>query len=119
MAGWVIEHPPPSSTRLIFWLGRAQLQQQSFRLIKVVDREVEVELLRYGSIGPTRSPMVIDPLEADEEPIVAADASEVTVGLGVNLKPGCLPIERGKRLRIRAVERYRGQFHTQGHNIRP
>lgn len=119
MTGGVSENPPPVSTWLIFRLGCAQLQQKSFRLIEVVDREVEVELFRYGLVGPTRSLIVNHPLEADEEPVVATEAGEVTVGHGVSLEPGCLPIERGKRLGISAVESDRGQLHTRGHGVTP
>lgn len=85
MPGRVGEDTPPVSARLVLRFGRTQLQQQGLRLVEVLDREVEVALLRHGLPGSPRSPVAIDALEADDEAVRAGDAGEVGVGTGVKL----------------------------------
>jgi hypothetical protein len=73
------DSPALAPTRLVIRLARAQCRQLGLGLVQVLHREVEVELLRHGLVGPARSPVVVDPLEADEESVLTRDASEVGV----------------------------------------
>ncbi|GES28302.1 hypothetical protein San01_07890 [Streptomyces angustmyceticus] len=52
MAGRVEEDPPPVAARLVFRLDRAQPQQQRLGLVQIVDREIEVGLLRISGSLP-------------------------------------------------------------------
>lgn len=96
-----------SATRLELRLDRAQLQEHGLSLVKVIDREVKVYLLRYGLVRPARGLIVIDPLETDAEPVPAGEPGEVTVGFVVEFEPGGLLIERGQCQWVGAVECYR------------
>ena len=73
------EDPPPIFTRLVIRLARAQLQQPGLGLVQVLDREVEVELQGNSLVRPARSPVVVDPLKADEESVLTAETGEVGV----------------------------------------
>jgi hypothetical protein len=114
--GGVGEDAPPVVVRLELRLGCAQFQDQSFGLVEVVDREVEVELLRHHALGwPGRCLVVVGSLEADEEPVLAGEPGEIVARVRVELEAGGLMVERGQCPGVGAVERDRRQLHVQGH----
>ncbi len=62
MPGRVSQHPPLVATGLERGLGRAQFQQHGLGLVKIVDSEVGVELLRHDLAGPLRRAVQTHPL---------------------------------------------------------
>ncbi|KOU23385.1 hypothetical protein ADK52_18105 [Streptomyces sp. WM6372] len=114
-----VSEDPPSLIWLVIRFARTQFQQSDLGLIQVVHLEVEVELLGQALIGPAGSTIRVDPLESDEEAVLTAETGEVGIGLRVRFEAGGLLIERRQSQRIRAIERYRGQLHLQGHGMAP
>src|SRR5829696_1642321 len=115
VAGRVHEDPPPAAARLEPWLRRTQFHQCRLGAVQVVDDEVEVELLRNALVGPRRRPVVVDSLEADEEPVFAGESGEVVAGGVGALEPGRRLVEAGERCGILAVECDRYQPHRGAH----
>lgn len=62
---------------LLLWLARAQLQQLGLSLIQLLHNlEADVQLLGNDLVGPARSPVVVHPLEPDEETILSGEPGE-------------------------------------------
>ena len=79
MSGRVGEDPPPVLVWLKRQLLRAEFKEPGFGVVKIFDREVEMKLLRHALARPARSPVIVHPLEADEESILAGKSSEVVI----------------------------------------
>lgn len=115
---WIGENPCLVPVRLVIRLARTELQQPVLGFGQVVlDLEADVKLLGNGLVGPARSPVAVDPLKTDEEPVLAVEAREVGVRFRVRFKAGGLLIERSQSERIGAIERYRNQLHLHRHGI--
>ena len=87
MPGWVGEHPPLIAAGLEHRLGRTQLHQHGLGLVKIVNSEVEVELLRHALARPLRRPVAIDPLETDEQPAIVGEPGESSSDSGTSSSP--------------------------------
>ena len=74
-------HLAPSGCSSGF-VAPSPISQQGLGLVEDVHLEVEVDLLRHGLGGPARRLIVVDPLEADDEPTPAGESGEVPVAFG-------------------------------------
>lgn len=86
MAGRVREDPPPGTARLMVRLAGAHFEQPGLGSVQVLDREVEVELLRNRLVGPARS-LVVDPLEAEESPFSSVSPANSASDFGCGSRP--------------------------------
>jgi hypothetical protein len=107
MTGRVGQHPPAVRSRL----GRCELSAEPDRLcfsgVQVVDCEVEMDLFRSITIGPSWCLVVTDPYRRNPAPL-GLDGDEVVTCEGdlasQQLSPKC-----GECCGISAIERYRSK----------
>ncbi len=75
--------------RLVIRFARTQLQQPGLGLVQALrDLEADVKLLGNDLVRPTRSRVVLDPLEADEKSVLTVETGELGVRLRVWFKAG-------------------------------
>jgi hypothetical protein len=77
----------PVTVRLAFRLGCTKSQKHRFGLVEVINREVEVRLLRGALAWPVRCPVAFGPLKADEESVLTGQAAKSSSDCECSLRP--------------------------------
>jgi hypothetical protein len=105
--------------RLMVGLRRSDLDRVRLSLVEIVHVEVEVQLLRHGSLGPRRRDIVVDLLKSKDTPFAVEQfdpddvvGSEVAQWLDVMTGERC--IERGERERVGTVKSGHAKSETCG-----
>ena len=102
MTGGVEEHPE-SRARLVLVLGRAKSEHGRFCGVQVVDRDIEMHLLRDVLARPLRRGEADDLLKPQRVAVLGTDEPGVLVVLLERpVEQGA--VERGHDLRVGAVE---------------
>lgn len=93
---------PERLARLVDGPGSAELQHCRFRGVKVIDRQVEVQLLGHVLRRPHRRPIVLHPLEAQTLPIFSPYLSSVRFDADLPIQQAA--VEPGQHYRVRAIQ---------------
>src|SRR3954447_9723483 len=101
VSGGVEEHAE-GRPRLVLVLRRAELEHGGLCRVEVVDRDVDVHLLRYLLPGPARGGVLVHLLEPDGVAVVGADLSPVRGNLDLPLEEGA--VEPRERTGVGAVD---------------
>ncbi|SMQ17247.1 hypothetical protein SAMN06272771_3636 [Streptomyces sp. Ag82_O1-12] len=82
------ENPRLVAMRLVIRLARTQLQQSGLSHSQIlIDLEADVKLLGNDLAGPARSPVVVDPLKADEESVLTLRPAKSASDFGCGSRP--------------------------------